>query len=149
MIVPDGHCITRYKQNFYEVHCCCDQQYREECVIKTDQENNICATGTISESEVAIEKSSIKSLSVASRCVTSFLLNASKNGMIKLVNASYGIPRINPNTGANDCDRYSPKDSVTECTILENCNRMCPLRKPLQYSNELIKVSFITIIQII
>lgn len=69
----------RYKNNDYEVHCCCYWHFRQQCTVLVDGEKHVCAnrtTVTISNTEEVIT-TTVQSLPLGSVSVFFYLLISS------------------------------------------------------------------------
>ncbi|EFO28094.1 hypothetical protein LOAG_00380 [Loa loa] len=128
--ISDGHCIIRYKNRHYEVHCCCYLRSRHNCAIPLDGEVHLCANGTeeiVNDAEQVIN-TTIQSLPIGSSCFASFQINITDEETIHLVSTSYGVPKKTGNT--RRCYQYTSKSRSTQCSATESCLKMCPLMEP-------------------
>ncbi|KAM3728200.1 Polyketide synthase PksN [Dirofilaria immitis] len=129
--ISDGHCVIRYKNRQYEVHCCCYWRFRHKCTIPLDGDMHVCANGTQETiyGTGQFIRSTLRSLPLGSSCFASFRLNVTIEETVHLVSTSYGVSTKNEK-GIYRCHQYVSMNRSTQCSAIESCSKMCPLVMP-------------------
>uniref|UniRef100_A0AAF5PM13 Uncharacterized protein n=2 Tax=Wuchereria bancrofti TaxID=6293 RepID=A0AAF5PM13_WUCBA len=129
--IPDGHCVIRYKNRHYEIHCCCYWRFRHNCTIPLDGEMHICANRTeeLINGDEKIINTTLQSLPLGSSCFASFHLKVTNEETVHLVSTSYGVPTKTEND-THRCYQYTSTSHAVQCSAIESCPKMCPLLEP-------------------
>ncbi|VDP12176.1 unnamed protein product [Onchocerca flexuosa] len=133
--IPDGHCVIRYKNLDYEVHCCCYWRFRHKCTIPLDSTMHVCANVTQDaiNGKEQIFDTTLQTLPMGSSCFASFRLNVADDETVQLIGTSYGVPtKTDKNTYR--CHQYISTSRSTRCSATESCLKMCPLLTPFSFN---------------
>ncbi|MCP9263215.1 hypothetical protein DINM_006555 [Dirofilaria immitis] len=116
--ISDGHCVIRYKNRQYEVHCCCYWRFRHKCTIPLDGDMHVCANGTQETiyGTGQFIRSTLRSLPLGSKqCIWLAL---------------HMVYRQKNEKGIYRCHQYVSMNRSTQCSAIESCSKMCPLVMP-------------------